>query len=73
VSLGAASVFGFTRNSRRPRVSSSGDEKYFLICFVAWAGRRLPTGTPPTVTPSGSVFGGGGGFGTVVVVRVVVV
>src|SRR5262249_11124746 len=60
---------------RRPSLSSSGDAKYFWICAVASLGRRLPTGTPPTVTPSGSTRGTGfgGGLGVVVVVGVVVV
>src|SRR5262249_31530841 len=73
--FGTASVLGLTLKTRCPCFSSSGDAKYFWICTVASLGRRLPTGTPPTVTPSGSTRGTGfgGGFRVVVVVGVVVV
>src|SRR6266508_2120803 len=51
---GAASTFGLAVKTRAPSRSFSGEAKQRRICFAASAGNSVPTGTPPTVTPSGS-------------------
>src|SRR5436190_20049613 len=69
VIFAVASVFGSAVKTRFPSRSLSGVEKYVRISLAASDGRRLPTGMPPMVTPSGSRRG----VGIVGVVVVVVV
>src|SRR3954453_17586291 len=58
--FGDASRFGAALKRKRWERTPSGVENHLRTAGEAWGGVRPPTGTPPIVTPSGSVRGGGG-------------